>query len=262
MRLLNLFGAFEEWWRWSKYKKLRRFDPELVDFLVCKLGVFPNRLELYHIALTPRGAPMALQFGMSVTNERLEYLGDAVLELVVSDFLFHRYPLRDEGILTQMRSYLVCRNSFNHLSDQIGLAKLGAQISGGLHFTTRMKGDLLEAFFGALFLDLGYESARRAFVDKVLMGNVDFSEAEIKSVDAKSALYIWAKKKDALVCIDVKDDPDRPSYFLALVYVDGKLLGQASAVRKKFAEQAACERVCEVLSIRQFNSCQKHSDAE
>lgn len=254
MRLSSLPIVWSKWRHWRKYQKLRKIDPKLVDFLVYELGVFPNRLDLYRIALTPRGAPVVQRYGVRVTNERLEYLGDAVLELVVSDYLFHRYPLRAEGQLTQLRSYLVCRKSCSYFSERIGLARLAANASRGVLFTARMKGDLLEAFLGALFLDVGFEKARRAFVDKVLKGNVDFAEVETKSVDAKSALYMWAKKKNALVSIYVKDDPDRPSYFLALVHVDGRLVGQASAVRKKLAEQAACERVCEALSIRQFNS--------
>lgn len=253
MRLFDIPALFEQWRRRRRCRKLRRQEPELVDFLVYKLGVFPRRLDLYRIALTPRGAPQALQSGVKVTNERLEYLGDAVLELVVSDYLFHRYPLRKEGQLTQLRAYLVCRKSFNHLSDRIGLGKLAARMSEGVHFTMRMKGDILEAFFGALFLDVGFEEAQRAFVEMVLKGNVDFAEAEANSVDAKSRLYMWAKKQGAEVSIRVEPDPRRPEHFQAMVYVDDRLRGKGSAVRKKLAEQAACEKVCEALSIRRIS---------
>lgn len=253
MRLSGVLTLFQQWRRKRRCRKLRECNPELVDFLVYKLGVFPGRVDLYRIALSPRGAPLPLGSGFKVSNERLEFLGDAVLELVVSDFLFQRYPRREEGQLTQLRAYLVCRRNFNQLSERIGLAQLAERMVEGVCFSTRMKGDLLEAFFGALFLDVGFEETRRAFIDRVLKGNIDFALAEANSVDAKSSLYMWAKKKNAAVSIEVSNDPNHAAYFEAMVYIDGRLLGQASAARKKLAEQAACERVCEELSIQRFN---------
>lgn len=246
---LSIRAWCASWRRRSRYAKLRKEEPELVDFLVHRLGVYPGHLDFYRVAFTHRGAPMELQSGMKVTNERLEYLGDAVLELIVSDFLFHRYPLRDEGQLTQLRSCIVCRKSFNQLSERIGLGGLAVRMSGGRNFSMRMKGDVLEAFFGALFLDVGFEATRRVFVDRVLKDNVDFTELEAHSIDPKSQVYMWAKKKDLPVAIEVIADPNEAGRFLAKVSVGEKLLGQGTGVRKKLAEQAACAQVCSALSM-------------
>lgn len=248
MGVISLLASLQ---RRLRYARLRKEEPELVDFLVHKLGVYPGSLDLYRVAFTPRGAPLELGSGMKVTNERLEYLGDAVLELAVSDFLFHRYPTREEGKLTQLRSYLVCRKSLNQLSERIGLGRLAVGMTGGRNFSMRMKGDVLEAFFGALFLDVGFNAARRAFVDGVLRNNIDFAEVEAHSVDPKSLVYIWARKQGVSVQLDVCADPNDSSHFLARVFVDGVLRGKGVGVRKKLAEQEACAQMCRELLIEE-----------
>lgn len=237
------------WRRRCRYARLRKEEPELVDFLVRKLGVYPGRLDFYRVAFTHRGAPLELKSGFKVTNERLEYLGDAVLELAVSDFLFHRYPLREEGYLTQLRSCIVCRKSFNSIAERLGLDDLAVHMSGGRSFSMRMKGDALEAFFGALYLDVGFETARRAFVMCVLREFVNMEKLESDIVDPKSRVYIWARKNGVAVSIDTDRDFLDSSKFLAKVLIDGNVAGQGSARSKKLAEQAACEQVCEALAI-------------
>ena len=115
----------------------------------------------------------------------------------------------------------------------------------------RMKGDVLEAFFGALFLDVGFNAARRAFVDGVLRNNIDFAEVEAHSVDPKSLVYIWARKQGVSVQLDVCTDPNDSSRFLARVFVDGVLRGKGVGVRKKLAEQEACAQMCHELLIEE-----------
>ena len=121
-------------------------------------GNFPGNINLYKQAFRHKSVSYEIFNGSRVSNERLEYLGDAVLSLVVADYLFRKYPFKDEGYLTLMRSKIVSRANLNKLSEKLGIDKLIMHDNDSSSVYRSIKGDAFEAFIGAIYIDKGYKS--------------------------------------------------------------------------------------------------------
>ena len=147
--------------RWSRDREYYKIVKHLFGFL-------PNNIELYKLALIHRSASLFLEDGTPINNERLEFLGDAVIEAIVSDYLFIEFPERDEGFLTQLRSKIVSRSTLNALGLRLGLDRHIIVQGGGNFAQKHLYGDALEAMVGAMYLDKGYEFANRLFINEIL----------------------------------------------------------------------------------------------
>lgn len=210
------------------------------------LGVTFNDRELLQRALTHRSYAHEASLDIGETNERLEFLGDAVLDLVISDHLFRNYRDLDEGELTRIRSYLVNMNSLADLAREIGLGEhlllsRDERADGGAEKSSIVS-DALEALIGAVYLDQGLEKARdlvlRLFRDRLLeavKGGLDF--------DYKSRLQeLVVKEKGILPRYRLREEgPDHCKIFHATVYVGDRKMGTGSGSSKKEAEQAAAK---------------------
>jgi len=183
--------------------------------------------------------------GYNISNERLEYLGDAVLSSVVAEFLFKKFPTRQEGFLTEMRSKIVSRSSLNKLSQKFGLDNMVhiAKVNEHCRFKS-VAGNAFEAFTGALFLDFGYKFAYKVIVKRIIKLHIDLDELENNETNYKSRLLEWAQRGKHRVDfkqVGVKGSGYERLYVIQ-VTIDDKEYGQASDHSIKGAEQLAAEK--------------------
>jgi ribonuclease-3 len=215
------------------------------------LGFYPGNLSLYRQAFRHSSAAQEVKKGVKDSNERLEYLGDAVLGAVVAEHLFRMFPYKDEGFLTKMRSRIVSRSQLNQLSVKLGLNKfIEASLERGTT-SNSINGDAFEALIGAVYLDKGYYAARVFVLDRVIKNHVDMDEVENKETDYKSRLIEWAQREKRelrfVLVSEIGEGNDKQ--FLVAITIDGETKGSFQHFSKKKAEQFAAEKVCVELAI-------------
>jgi len=173
-------------------------------------------------------------------NERLEFLGDAILSTIVGEYLFKKYPRKDEGFLTKMRSKIVKRNTLNNIADKMGLDVILSEYSQG-NLSSSMKGNALEALIGAIYIEKGYLGTRNYVIKHILMKHIDVQRLESFDDNYKSRLLEWCQKEGKAVEFVLLDKFkfDKRDRFKVSVKVDGKNLGTAEDYNKKSAEQKA-----------------------
>lgn len=210
------------------------------------LGFMPHDLSIYHEAL--RHGSINYQTGVYAgkNNERLEYLGDAILGAVTSDILYHKYPKRNEGFLTKARSMMVRRETLNKIAHEIGLEKL---ICAALNYNKKshncsISGNAFEAFVGAIYLDRGYKYSyrfieKRVFNAKSAQFNVE--ELATKEVNYKSSIIEWCQKYhyQYSFLFDGQEDTSEGSLFHSSLIICGILAGQGKGYTKKESHQQA-----------------------
>lgn len=214
------------------------------------LGIVPDNIELYKLALVHRSASVMLPDGKPANNERLEYLGDAVLEAIVSEYLFLEYPEQTEGFLTQMRSRIVSRASLNDISERIGLDRHIVSNFSGVCQHRHLYGNALEALIGAIYLDKGYDFVNRFVINDLLRRYVDLDDITNREVDFKSRLIEWCQKSKRSIHFNtVSGDGSslRSPVFTAKIIIDGIELGHGTGGSKKEAEQKAAWAVSQIL---------------
>ena len=182
--------------------------------------------------------------GVKVNNERLEYLGDAILDAIAADYLFKTFPVKDEGFLTEMRSKLVSRSQLNRLSGKLGLDTLINLDTTGSNRYKSFKGDALEAFIGALYLDLGYEFTRKIIVNRIIRQFFNMDELVSQEMNFKSRLIEWAQKERKQLSFIVVDEVGtgyRKQYVVE-VLIDSVGIASGLDYSIKGAEQLASEK--------------------
>ena len=157
-------------------------------------GFYPENVFLYKLALRHKSATIKHKFASKINNERLEYLGDAVISLVVADFLFKRFPYKNEGFLTDMRSKIVSRSSLNKLADKLGIKKY--MMIGSLEqmHSRSAGGDAFEAIVGAIYLDKGYKFTRKILINRIFRIHFDLDKLQKEEISYKSKMIEWAQK--------------------------------------------------------------------
>jgi len=173
-------------------------------------------------------------------NERLEFLGDAVLETITSNYLFCKFPLKDEGYLTQLRAKLVSRQTLNVLCVKIGLNEF---INAKLEKESKsIYGDALEALIGAIFIDKGYLAAQQFVEQKLLQNHIDIEEVILTETDFKSRVIEWCHKEKLSFIFNITEQEDKKEkLYHAELLIDNGLKGKGAAFTKKKAEQLAAE---------------------
>lgn len=227
-----------------------RESKEFNSFFKNILGYVPRRTELYHVAFTHRSSSSSHK-GHRINNERLEYLGDAILGAVVAEFLYRKYPFQGEGFLTELRSKIVSRASLNKLAVKIGLVELieyQRDSSGGFK---SIGGDAFEALVGAMYLEKGFKFTRRVIIDKILCTYLDVDSMATTDWNFKSKIIDWGQKNHKKVTFEVVHTTTQPHanrrQYESLVSIDG--IPQKSAVEFsiKAAEQLAAEKTYKAL---------------
>jgi ribonuclease-3 len=208
------------------------------------LGFSPGNLELYEIAFIHRSATFTLPSGKKVNNERLEYLGDAVLDAILSDYLFEKFPDANEGFLTKIRSRIVNRDVLNELSVSMGINKILISKINSSHLTKNLYGDAFEALIGAVFLDKGFKKTKKVFIKNVLNKYLDLDLIVKTDTDYKSLVFEWVQKHKSNLIFTYNEEYDfnlKKSVFSTVLFIDKKEFGEGHGSSKKEAEQeAAC----------------------
>lgn len=222
--------------------RLSSADRVLFGQLKSILGFSPKNIELYKLAMVHRSASYIMPKGKKVDNERLEYLGDAVLDAIVADYLFERFPNQKEGFLTKMRAKIVSRTSLNQLAVSMGLEKLVKISSGTVNFHKNLYGNALEALIGAIFLDKGYQFTSTAVINNILDKFINLDELQTQENDYKSKIIELAQKYKLSVSFDTQEDTSiisNPPRFNSKLIFDGNQISEGSGNSKKEAEQQA-----------------------
>lgn len=219
------------------------------------LGFIPGNHALYRLALRHKSVANDINNkGIKNSNERLEFLGDAILGSVVADVLFKKFPYKDEGFLTEMRSKLVNRAHLNQLSKKMGIADLinyDAKITNQGNKNSSLFGDAFEAMIGAIYLDKGYRVTQRFIINRILNTHVDISKLAETESNYKSRLLEWAQKEGKEVVFEVIEDKSlgQSRLFSIRAIVDGIDTGLGQDYSKKNAEKNAAEKACQYLNI-------------
>ena len=208
------------------------------------LGFMPRNLSLYRLAFIPKSAQQKNPSGNRLNNERLEYLGDAVLDAIVANHLFNRFPEGDEGFMTKLRARIVKRKNLDYLATKIGLqAFINSGISNGSK-SKHIYGNALEALIGAIYLDRGYGAARKFFERKILNRHIDLVLLAQKDPDYKSRVIEWTQKNRVEITFESKEEHlsgiKAPS-FVSVILLNEEEKGSGRGDSKKEAEQQAAK---------------------
>ncbi len=213
-------------------------------------GYRPKNVAVYKLAFCHKSKANSGNNGFKHSNERLEYLGDAVLGSVVADFLFKKFPFKDEGFLTEMRSRIVSRNNLNLLSRKLGLDKLVQVSNDGSISGTSIMGDAFEAFIGALYLDKGYAFTQDIIIQKIIQTHLDIDELMMKDVNFKSKVIEWAQKEKKEVdfkLVSETENGKKGKLYKVELLIENKAHGHGCDFSIKKAEQNAARQACEKL---------------
>jgi ribonuclease-3 len=224
-------------------------EKEMVRRLHALLGFTPAYLSLFKLAFFHKSTFTSRDYAIS-NNERLEFLGDAVLSTIVAEYLFKKYPNSDEGFLTKMRSKIVKRNSLDEIADKMGLDLFLANYNQ-TRLSKSMLGNALEALVGAIYIEVGYDKTKKYVIKRVLRRYLDIHELESYDDNFKSQLLEWCQKNGRSIEYKVltKYKSEKRDKFKVAVYIDGRKLGTADDFNKKSAEQLASERAMTSLGI-------------
>jgi ribonuclease-3 len=202
------------------------------------LGFTPGKVALYKAALTHR----SVRDTADENNERLEYLGDAILSGIVADFLFKKYPYKEEGFLTEMRSKMVNRNKLNEIAIKMGIKKVTFfnKFDNSLKMS-QIFGNTLEALVGAVYLDKGFDKTKKWVLEVIIIPHLFMEDLENLEINNKNKLYGWANKNGKNLefeTLDEKIEGGRRLFTIGAM-VDGVCLAEGKAYNKKDASQIA-----------------------
>ncbi len=209
-------------------------------------GFIPNNIELYKLALIHKSASIVLDNGQHINNERLEFLGDAVLESVSSDYLFIEFPDKNEGFLTQLRSKMVSRQTLNEVAKRIGLDDYVITHSSNNLSQKHIYGDAFEAMMGAIYLDQGYDFVNRLLINRIFVDYIKVGSLLESETDFKSRLIEWCQKNHHTIHFATSHDKTYSSthpFFYSKVLIDNMEVGYGAGDSKKEAEQRAAHSV-------------------
>lgn len=212
------------------------------------LGIDPGNYSLYQTALSHR----SVKEGADENNERLEYLGDAVLSAIIADYLFKRYPYKGEGFLTEMRSKMVNRHQLNEVALKMGIKKLTMynKFDNALK-GSQIFGNTLEAIVGAVYLDKGYGKTNQWVVEQIVIPHLFVEDLEQIDINLKNKLIGWASsngKNLEFETINEKLENGRRIFTIAAV-LDGQILAEAKGFNKKDASQIAAQLAIQKLGL-------------
>ncbi len=224
--------------------KKSEFENQLYNVL----GIRPGDNSLYITALSHR----SVKEGTDENNERLEYLGDAVLSTVVADFLFKKYPYKGEGFLTEMRSKMVNRQQLNDIALKMGFKKITLfnKFDNALK-SSQIFGNTLEAVVGAVYLDKGYRKTQRWIVQHIILPHLFVDDLEQLDINLKNKLIGWASKNNKSLdfeTVEEKFEAGRRVFTIAVV-LDGEVLAKGKGYNKKDAGQVATQLAISQLGL-------------
>lgn len=234
MSVINLFHYI--------FSKDRKFVGSLRNLL----GFTPGNLSVYHLAFRHRSTAFEHRSGVKMSNERLEYLGDAILGAVIAELLFKKFPYKEEGFLTEMRSRIVNREHLNKLSLKLGIDQFMINSIDPAAKNKSAYGDAFEALIGAVYIDKGYNTTRKLILDRIVRHHIDLEDMENLDKNFKSKLINWAQRERKIVEFLLVDEVENGGKKLlrVKVMIDGEERARGEDFSKKRAEQIAAEKIC------------------
>lgn len=214
------------------------------------LGFFPRDIQIYRQALLHKSTSLRSTKGRPINNERLEFLGDAILDAVVGDVVYRHFEGRREGFLTNTRSKIVQRETLNKLAVEIGLDKLVKYTTRSSSHNSYMYGNAFEAFIGAIYLDQGYERCKQFMEKKIFKNYIDLEKMSRKEVNFKSRLIEWSQKSKLEVSFELIEqllDKDYNPMFHTEVRIEGVSAGTGTGYSKKESQQNAARQALKKL---------------
>jgi ribonuclease III len=226
-------------------------DKKFISSLRNLLGFVPGNISVYHLAFRHRSTASEHPSGVKLSNERLEYLGDAILGAVIAELLFKKFPYREEGFLTEMRSRIVNREHLNKLAMKLGIDHF---MNGSIDPAAKNRsayGDAFEALVGAVYIDKGYDITKRLIINRFVKHHVDLESIESQDTNFKSRLINWAQRERKTIEFELLEEVDNGGKRLlrVRVLVDSVEMAKGEDFSKKRAEQIAAEKACAILGI-------------
>ena len=228
----------------DKIRLLFRKDKESYLCFYKILGFYPRNIQLYQQALLHKSTSIRSEKGRPLNNERLEFLGDAILDAIVGDIVYKHFEGRREGFLTNTRSKIVQRETLNKLAVEIGLDKLVKYSTRSSSHNSYMYGNAFEAFIGAIYLDQGYERCKRFMEEKIFKNYIDLDKMSRKEVNFKSKLIEWSQKSKVEVSFELIEqflDEDYNPMFHTEIRIEGISAGKGTGYSKKESQQNAAQ---------------------
>jgi len=213
------------------------------------LGFLPGKIRLYQLALVHKSASGSVFKNHQINNERLEYLGDAILDAIVAEYLYQKFPDRDEGFLTQMRSKIVNRENLNAIALKLGLPNMiVSRVSNDNHRS--IYGDALEALVGAMYLDMGYKRTQKLILERIIQNHISIVKLQETETDFKSRIIEWGQKHKKPVnfaCYEEFDENVNGNVFISHLIVVDEIVGRGIGISKKDAEQNAAKQALQFM---------------
>ena len=237
----------------DKLKLLIGKDKEFYSYLKKQLKIDAHHLKLYELAFLHRSASLTLPDGSVVNNERLEFLGDAIIDAVIADFLFRKFPNEREGFLTRMRAKIVNRAHLDSIANLMGLVKaVKAYATSPETMKKRICGEVLEALMGAMYLDRGYDKTRKYITNHIMENYINLEQLTQTETDFKSRLIEWGQKHRLQVEFETieerKGKPNAGTHFSVQVTISNVPIAKGSGKSKKEAEQMAAQKTLSFIS--------------
>ena len=226
---------------------IKKEEQKINKAILFLFGFEPVNINLYKLALLHKSK------NKEESNERLEYLGDAVLNLIVAEHLFKKYPYKNEGFLTKIRSKIVSRESLNNIGRKIGLKEIinFKSLEKSSKSFKSIYGDALEAIIGAVYLDVGFEYCQEYVVKNIIIPFFNFNELTNFTHNFKSRIIEWSQKEKKLLKFVSKKKVNKKniSQFQSILYIDNKEISIGFGNNKKNAEKDASRIACEKFEL-------------
>ncbi len=216
-------------------------------------GIYPKDLQVYELSLIHKSAMIKSDDGEIINNERLEFLGDALLGAIVAQELYNKYPTVNEGFLTKTRSKIVNRSFLNETALKLGLKDIISSQSRISLEKTNIMGDALEALIGAIFVDRGYKACQKFITQKILIPFVNLNEITKHDTNFKSILIEWGQKHKhdiQFITDEIPDNCEHAPVFVSSVEIDNKVFGRGEGSSKKESQQNAAMEALQNVSLR------------
>jgi len=235
--LVKLFG-----------KKKTTDQLDLIRFVISRFGYRPKDITIFEKAITHKSFSNNTD---ESSNERLEFLGDAVIDVVVAEFLFNRFPQEDEGYLTKIKSKMVSRKTLADIAEEMDMRTVLRYHKGRSINLNTLEGNAFEAMMGAIYLDGGYEAARKSMKNYVFRNYMDIHKLLEEEIDFKSKLFIWSQKNKYNLEFNVisEENLGHTWNYKVIVAINEQNYGLGSGSSKKIAEQAAAKETLELLGV-------------
>lgn len=249
----------------DKIRLLFRKDRESYLCFYRILGFFPRNIQLYKQALLHKSTSVRSEKGGPINNERLEFLGDAILDAIVGDIVYRHFEGKREGFLTNTRSKIVQRETLNKLAVEIGLDKLIKYTTRSSSHNSYMYGNAFEAFIGAIYLDQGYERCKHFMEERILKRYIDLDILSRKEVNFKSKLIEWSQKNKVEVSFELIEqffDHDSNPVFQTEVHIEGIPAGTGTGYSKKESQQNAARMATKKVKHTAFIAAVNEAKAQ